>query len=171
MNITKILQEITKIEKQLQQLKNELLEENNPYKALVYCHILPNNKYYIGTTKNTKQRWLNGEGYRANTEFYRDIKKYGWENVEHLILYECLDIGKAEGIESYCISLYGACSYGYNKRNLLSVEFLQDSERRAEYNKNFTNMIKKYYSKPNNEAIEKINKIYIERGCKYANSK
>lgn len=166
MNIDKILQEITSIEKQLQHLKEILQEENNPYKAFVYCHITPNNKYYIGVTKDTNQRWQYGKGYRNNKAFYTDIKQYGWENIEHLILYECLNINTAEAIEHYCISLYGACSYGYNKQNMLSVEFLQYDEKRQEYNNNLNTILTKNYTKSNIEAIEKLNKIYKERSCR-----
>ena len=67
LNINEILQTINNIEKQLKQIKKQLLEEEKTeYRAFVYCHILPNKKYYIGTAKEPKQRWLNGEGYRAN---------------------------------------------------------------------------------------------------------
>lgn len=41
---------------------------------------LENGKVYIGVTaKNPIIRWNEGDGYRANTDFYSDIKKYGWE--------------------------------------------------------------------------------------------
>ena len=122
LNIQEILQDIDKIEKQLKHIKRQLLEEEKTeYKAFVYCHILPNNKYYIGVAKEPKQRWSNGEGYRANKEFYSDIKKYKWENIKHLILLETETIENAKSLELVFISLYEATKYGYNKRDYISL--------------------------------------------------
>lgn len=90
------------------------MKENN---YVVYMHILPNNKKYIGITCNTKQRWgKNGYGYRHNTLFYRAIKKYGWENIEHKILYENISIEYAKEKEIELIKLYKTTNnkYGYN---------------------------------------------------------
>ena len=37
---------------------------------------------YVGITrKNKKQRWNNGNGYTENQKFYKDIQKYGWDDV------------------------------------------------------------------------------------------
>lgn len=59
----------------------------------VYCHTNKlNNKRYVGITKQEpKVRWQNGYGYRGNEYFFRAIQKYGWDNFEHEILYECLN--------------------------------------------------------------------------------
>lgn len=63
----------------------------------VYMHITPNNKKYIGITGLTlKERWSNGKGYRTQL-FQRAIDKYGWENIEHKVLYE--NLSKEEAIE------------------------------------------------------------------------
>lgn len=55
----------------------------------VYMHTVPNGKVYIGQSANLEERWSNGVGYNDNLEFYRDIKKYGWDNISHEILKEC----------------------------------------------------------------------------------
>lgn len=52
----------------------------------VYMHTFPNGKIYVGQTKKPIDRWLNGEGYRDNEEMYRDILKYGWNNIKHEII-------------------------------------------------------------------------------------
>lgn len=50
----------------------------------VYKHVLPNNKIYIGITKqNPLLRWKNGHGYKHCNYFYNAILKYGWLNVHH----------------------------------------------------------------------------------------
>ena len=70
------------------------MEENN---YIVYVHICPNNKKYIGITKlPPNRRWKNGEGYKPCVLFYKAIKKYGWENIEHKIKFP-IQILKIEG--------------------------------------------------------------------------
>ena len=51
----------------------------------VYIHTCPNGKKYVGVTtqSNPEYRWREGKGYKRNTYFYRAIKKYGWDNIEH----------------------------------------------------------------------------------------
>ena len=50
----------------------------------VYIHTCPNGKKYIGiTSQETPEcRWNKGEGYKGQ-HFYREIQKYGWDNIEH----------------------------------------------------------------------------------------
>ena len=53
----------------------------------VYMHICPNNKRYIGITGQVvEKRWNHGEGYSHQRLFYRAILKYGWDNIQHLII-------------------------------------------------------------------------------------
>lgn len=83
----------------------------------VYKHTSPNGKVYIGiTSKKPKERWANGQGYISNPHFYRAIKKYGWENFEHEILYEGLTEEQANIIEQMMISAYKSTNRhkGYN---------------------------------------------------------
>lgn len=52
----------------------------------VYEHILPNGYVYIGVTKkHPERRWRKGEGY-INQPFYKYIKEYGWDNIQHVIV-------------------------------------------------------------------------------------
>lgn len=46
----------------------------------VYMHIAPNNKKYIGITKQKPiKRWLYGKGYQKQGYFYNAILKYRME--------------------------------------------------------------------------------------------
>lgn len=57
----------------------------------VYQHInKENGKVYIGITKqDPEKRWgTNGSNYSSSPHFYSAIQKYGWDNFEHLILFE-----------------------------------------------------------------------------------
>lgn len=82
----------------------------------VYKHTAPNGKVYIGITGNkVKNRWRNGHGYETQI-FYRAIKKYGWENINHEILFEGLTKKQAGEMEQHLIEKYDCIvPKGYNK--------------------------------------------------------
>lgn len=83
----------------------------------VYKHTSPNGKVYIGITgRKVKKRWENGNGYRNNKYFTRAIKKYGWENFNHEILFEGLTKKQAGEMEQHLIEKYDCIMpKGYNK--------------------------------------------------------
>ncbi len=91
-------------------------------KWVVYEHLFPNGKRYIGiTSKRPKARWDKGRGYKKrNSPMYRAILKYGWENIEHIILFENLSYSQAANKEKELISKYKTninrygSDYGYN---------------------------------------------------------
>lgn len=82
----------------------------------VYKHTSPNGKVYIGiTSQKVKKRWDNGNGYRNNKYFTRAIKKYGWENFNHEILFEGLTKKQACEMEQHLIEKYDCIMpKGYN---------------------------------------------------------
>ena len=83
----------------------------------VYIHIFPNNKVYIGITKQKPEnRWNNGRGYKNNDYLVNAISKYGWNNIEHKILYSNLSKEEAEQKEIELIKRYKSNikKYGYN---------------------------------------------------------
>ena len=87
-------------------------------KFILYMHISPSNKKYIGiTSQSPRERWQNGLGYRGNVHFTNAIKKYGWDNFEHIILFEGLSKEEAEIMEQCYIALYDTMNdeKGYNK--------------------------------------------------------
>lgn len=82
----------------------------------VYMHVFPNGKRYVGITlQEATRRWRDGEGYKGQA-VYDAIKKYGWENIEHLILCENLTKEEAEQKEIELIAFYKTKSHenGYN---------------------------------------------------------
>ena len=89
----------------------------NDYK--VYVHIFPNNKRYVGITKQDPQRrWQNGKGYKGQV-VYEAIQKYKWHNIEHKILYYNLSKDDAEKYEKELIKEWKTNNrkYGYNIEN------------------------------------------------------
>lgn len=87
-------------------------------KYIVYMHKNKiNNKVYIGITcQKTTYRWGTGSGYKKQLKFYRAIQKYGWNNFEHIILFENLSFEKAKEKEIEMIKKYNSFSKngGYN---------------------------------------------------------
>lgn len=85
----------------------------------VYMHRFPNGKVYIGiTSKKPELRWLSGKGYQTQN-VYKAILKYGWENIEHIILLSGLSKEEAERKEVELISMYDSTNpeKGYNIEN------------------------------------------------------
>lgn len=85
----------------------------------VYAHIhKKNRKAYIGITSklNPNHRWNNGRGYMANPHFYSAIEKYGWDEFEHIILYDNLSEIEAKDMERSLIAFWHTQDrrYGYN---------------------------------------------------------
>lgn len=97
------------------------IRNNNTYS--VYIHTIPssisnelNDKYYVGLTKNKcEYRWANGNGYR-DQYFYKFIKKYGWENINHDIVASNLTRKEAINFEEILILKLNSTDseYGYN---------------------------------------------------------
>lgn len=84
---------------------------------IVYAHIFPNNKKYIGITKNNYlERWgRNGAGYKG--QYVLDgILEFGWNNIKHLIVYRNLTEEEAKQKETELIAKYKTDNpdYGYN---------------------------------------------------------
>jgi group I intron endonuclease len=84
----------------------------------LYVHIAPNGKKYYGITKQKIElRWRKGgKGYYQNQYFTNAINKYGWDNIEHIVLQEELDEEEAKKLEQYMIQWYDTANrnYGYN---------------------------------------------------------
>lgn len=88
---------------------------DNCYK--VYVHLFPNGKKYVGITcQDVRRRWRKGKSYSSNIIMSRAIEKYGWENIEHVVLIDELTIEEAEKIERELIKRWQLqdVHFGYN---------------------------------------------------------
>lgn len=95
------------------------MEENkiNDRCYTVYMHTSPSGKRYIGITRRKpEKRWRNGRGYKGNPYFWNAIRRHGWNNIEHEILYVNLTKEEAEQKEIELIAYYKSDirEYGYN---------------------------------------------------------
>ena len=91
---------------------------------VIYKHISPSKKYYIGQTcQNCVRRWgTNGRNYLVLNQtggfvysiFANTILKYGWDNFEHLILYSDLTKEEADILEKKLIQEAKELGLSYN---------------------------------------------------------
>ena len=167
---------------------NEKIEKAKKY--VVYLHIFPNKKYYVGITSAIPytRRWRNGTSYKKQTKMYNAILKYGWENIKHKILFTELTleetkikIGNANrgkkcseknrnNFKNYILE-HGA----WNKGKKLSKEHYEkiSAERRLRCNKKVyaldkdtMKIIRQFPSCTEAAKIMNISKSNISRCCK-----
>lgn len=83
----------------------------------LYLHTTPNGKMYFGITcQKVEVRWQNGRGYIGNDHFTKAINKYGWNNIEHLVLADNLTKEEACHYEEVLIAYFDTTNRekGYN---------------------------------------------------------
>lgn len=87
----------------------------------VYVHIFPNGKRYYGITSHNdvNRRFQNGFGYRNQKLIWNAICKYGWDNIEHIILHSGVSKETACELEIQYIKSYNTTDprFGYNIEN------------------------------------------------------
>ena len=82
---------------------------------IVYEHVFPNGKRYIGISKNGVSRWRkDGKGYKAQTKIAKAIEHFGWDNIEHNIILKNLSHDQANRCEAFLIDLLDTIENGYN---------------------------------------------------------
>lgn len=83
---------------------------------IVYEHISPSNKIYVGITsaKYPCQRWHRGYNYKNCKKFYNAILKYSWDNFQHNIVASNLGEQTAKNIERDLIKFYKDRGISYN---------------------------------------------------------
>lgn len=139
--------------------------EGNEY--IVYKHTNKiNGKVYIGITRTSVElRWRSdGSGYRKCLKFYNAIKKYGWDNFSHEILFTGLSKGEACTLEIALISKYVREGISYNISGggegcgIVSEE---TKEKLRQYRGEKASMFGKHFSE---ESIRKRVQTRRERG-------
>lgn len=94
-------------------ISNCTLGEDYTFK--IYMHIFPDGKKYVGVCQNCRDRWHEGNGYAYNEEMYKEIQKYGWNNIEHKVLLEVTDGYIAYAIEKLLINELDLVHKGFNR--------------------------------------------------------
>ena len=123
---------------------------------VVYRHIFPNGKSYIGITcaKPVSRRWRGGSGYKGQPKIYNAILKYGWENTEHEVLVDNITFCMAKKLEQKFIKEYNSIKEGYNiteggegtkgKKCSEETKAKISAANKGKPNLNGTNNLKKY---------------------------
>jgi group I intron endonuclease len=97
--------------------------KDNSRNYIVYEHISPSGKVYVGQTYNLKIRWqANGRMYLNKTKkgkyaqpyFAHALLKYGWDAFEHRIILEGVSKNEANYAEKYLIKWYKLHKMSYN---------------------------------------------------------
>lgn len=115
---------------------------------IVYMHIAPNGKKYIGiTSKSIEKRWNNGNGYRNNEYFYSAILKYGKEKFKHIEIASNLTKEEACKMEQDFIKKYDT------------------TNREKGFNHSIGGDISAYGVKRSKEYIKKLKVIHTGKKC------
>ena len=97
---------------------NGNMERQNASNHCVYKHLVPDGRYYIGLTSNLSSRWAHSGLHYKNTKlFYPCIKKYGWDNIEHIVLHSNLSLAEAQDLERKYIKEAKDAGVSLNQNN------------------------------------------------------
>ena len=119
----------------------------------VYQHVTPDKMYYFGATQNVERRWSrNGAEYKG-TALQPYIEKFGWDNIQHIVLFKDQTRENALWIENFLIETAREDGVCINKKRsgLVSKE--------EGYNKNRCNQ----YYKQNREKELKQKQDYYQK--------
>ena len=88
---------------------------------LIYCILFPNGKRYVGKTEcslGKRKKEHKHHSKHKTTRLYNAIRKYGWNNLDWIILEECCDKAKLSEREIVWIDKFSCLNRdkGYNLR-------------------------------------------------------
>ena len=128
----------------------------------VYQHVTPDGLYYFGQTQNVEKRWeANGCHYKG-TALQPYIEKYGWDNIQHIVLFRDQTKDNALWIEDFLIETAREDGVCINKQRsgLVSKEEGYKQKYDKEYREQNKDQIKQYYDKNKDQIREKQKQYY-----------
>ena len=146
--------------------------ENN---YTVYQHITPDKMYYFGATQNVERRWRNNGAEYKRTALQPYIEKFGWDNIQHIVLFKDQTRENALWIEDFLITTAqedGVCinkqrsglvskEEGYS-REYYETNKEQIREQKQQYYEQNKDKFKEYYE-TNKEQIREQKQQYYEQ--------
>ena len=145
----------------------------------VYQHVTPDGMYYFGQTNNIKRRWrCNGIQYKGTT-LQPYIEKFGWDNIQHIVLFKDQTKENALWIENFLIETAredGVCinknrsgnvskEEGYNKNQmkyLREQNHENEVRKQKQYYETNKDKIREYYEQ-NKDKIREYQRDYREQ--------
>ena len=130
----------------------------------VYQHVTPDGLYYFGQTQNVERRWSrNGAEYKR-TALQPYIEKYGWDNIQHIVLFRDQTKENALWIEDFLIETAREDGVCINKQRsgLVSKEEGYQQQYYEENKEQIRGQQKQYYEE-NKQQIQEQNKQYYEQ--------
>ena len=110
--------------------------------------------HYYGVTNNPKNRWrCNGIHYR-DTSLNTYIEKYGWDNIQHIVLYENLTYEDALKIEDSLIIS------GWEKGNCINKRRSGNVSKDDVYIREYQREYSREYQEKNKDKIRKYQREY-----------
>ena len=118
----------------------------------VYQHVTPDGLHYFGQTNNIKRRWSSNGIHYKETALYPYIEKFGWDNIQHIVLFRDQTRENALWIENFLIETAREDGVCINKQRsgLVSKEEGYDQQK------------SKYYYEQNKDKILEKQKQYYE---------
>ena len=135
---------------------------------IVYVHITPDGMYYFGQSQNVERRWSsNGVRYKK-TSLQPYIELYGWENIQHIILFRDQTKENALWIENFLIETAredGVCINKNRSGNVSKEEGYQREyrEQNREKNREYQREYQREYNKKNREKRLEYQREYYRQ--------
>ena len=117
----------------------------------VYQHVTPDGMYYFGQTNDIKRRWKNNGAEYKGTALYPYIEQYGWDNIQHIVLFRDQTRENSLWIEDFLITTAQEDGVCINQRRSGNISKEED------YNKN---QCKQYYEQNRDEILEQRRQRY-----------
>ena len=139
--------------------------ENN---YIVYQHVTPDNMYYFGQSQNVEKRWSNNGIQYKGTSLYPYIEKYGWDNIQHIVLFRDQTKENALWIEDFLITTAredGVCINKNRSGNVSKEEGYNKNQMKYLREQNHENEVRKQkqYYEQNKDKIKEQSKQYYEQ--------
>ena len=150
---------------------NKIQQMENNYS--VYQHVTPDNMYYFGQTNNIKRRWSNNGARYKGTALQPYIERYGWDNIQHIVLFENQTRENALWIENFLIETAqedGVCinkqrSGLITKEEGYKQEYYEQNkdkilEKQKQYYEQNKDKFKEYYEQNKQQILEQQKQYY-----------
>ena len=136
---------------------------------IVYVHITPDGMHYYGVTcQKAERRWRGNGRYYKGTSLQPYIEKYGWNNIQHIVLFENLSKEDALKIEDSLITTAqedGVCINQRRSGYVSKEEGYQQQISKHNYEQNREKRLEqeKQYREQNKDKIRELKKQYREQ--------